>query len=484
MATEYDSTTTASEASTLFDLALSIGQTLDLEECCDRFLSALVMGKGLSHAAVWLKVSHVADVCIPYEHGPIALVHALPGSPEIEGTMPGRNPIMSRLDEEGAFSILADEEGFTEVATEKDVEVGAVTVFPLGVRGFLKLVSPRAEALFAETELDPIREIIGKFTLALEGCLAHQRLKREIVERKVIEEQIRKVNERLGTLVDERTREIQQAQAQLLQSDKMASIGQLAAGVAHEINNPIGFISSNLNSLSRYAKDIEDVISLYESLRKSCAAHSDQSERLEEIDRVREDRDIEYVMSDLQSLIAESIEGTGRVRQIVADLKDFSHVDNPDVTEEDLNELIEKTINVAWNELKYKSEVQKEYGDIPPIPCYGGRLAQVFLNLIVNAAQAIDDQGTITVRSERNGDNVRIQVSDTGCGIPPENLSRIFEPFFTTKAVGAGTGLGLHLTYSIVQAHGGEVGVESTVGEGTTFTIDLPIAGPPAAEES
>ncbi len=285
--------------------------------------------------------------------------------------------------------------------------------------------------------------------------------------------------------------ELKQTQRQLLQADKMASIGQLAAGVAHEINNPIGFVSSNLNSLGQYVEDLKCVLAAYDNLLRECQEPRRDREgacglatKAEEVQRVREDKDIDYIVSDLANLIEESVEGTQRVRQIVADLRDFSHVDNADVVEEEINELLNKTINVAWNELKYKTEVVREYGEIPPIPCYGGKLGQVFLNLLVNAAQAIEERGTITVRTGRDRDRIWIEVADTGRGIPRENLDRIFDPFFTTKDVGKGTGLGLHLAYNIIHAHGGFIECKSTVGEGTTFRIELPVSGPPEAQEN
>jgi signal transduction histidine kinase len=273
--------------------------------------------------------------------------------------------------------------------------------------------------------------------------------------------------------------DLEQTHAQLLQSDKMASIGQLAAGVAHEINNPIGFIFSNLNSLDRYVKDLQKVLGACRELVDECIAGGiPMAAKALEIQRLCEEVDADYMISDLNALVTESLEGVNRVRQIVSDLRDFSHVDSPDINEEDINRLLDKTLNVASNEVKYKAQVVREYGKIPSIPCYGGKLGQVFLNLLINAAQAIPDHGTITVRTGENSGYVWIEIEDTGCGIPPENLNRVFDPFFTTKEVGKGTGMGLHLVYRIVEAHGGTVSVRSTVGQGTTFRVELPLAGP------
>ena len=310
----------------------------------------------------------------------------------------------------------------------------------------------------------------------------------------------RKANHKMHELertVEARTRELrlqksdleetlstlQRTQSQLLQADKLASIGQLAAGVAHEINNPMGYISSNLNSLGRYIEDIKSVLVAFDGLLVEGEKSGELAAACTEVRRICQERDLDYLLSDIGSLIEESVEGAGRVRQIVADLRDFSHVNNPEATEEDVNDLLDKTINVAWNELKYKTEVVRDYGDIPAIRCYGGKLAQVFLNLLVNAAQAIKERGTITVRTRREDENIRIEVADTGCGMPQENLRRIFDPFFTTKEVGSGTGLGLHLAYTTIQAHGGRIDVESAPGEGTTFRIELPVAGPPSTKE-
>ena len=273
---------------------------------------------------------------------------------------------------------------------------------------------------------------------------------------------------------------MEQADAQLLQSAKMVSIGQLAAGVAHEINNPIGFISSNLHSLGEYINDLKRVLAAYDGLLSACGkGHSDLQGIAAEVSKVRDGCDLDFIVSDLDNLLSESAEGTLRVRKIVADLRDFSHVDSGDVSDADINELLDKTINVAWNELKYKTEVVREYGQIPAIPCYGGKLGQVLLNLLVNAAQAIEERGTITLRSGEDTGHVWVEVEDTGSGMPPEVADRVFDPFFTTKEVGKGTGLGLNLAYNIIESHGGRISIKSRVGEGTTFRIELPIAGPP-----
>jgi len=261
-------------------------------------------------------------------------------------------------------------------------------------------------------------------------------------------------------------------QTQLLQSEKMAAIGQLAAGVAHEINNPVGYINSNIGSLKQYVDDLFKVLAAYEELP---GAGADGNGAAEKVQRIREAVELDFLRQDIPDLLRECEEGVSRVKQIVQDLKDFSRVDEAEWQWTDLHRGLDSTLNVAWNELKYKAEVVKDYGTLPQVECVPSQLNQVFLNLLVNAAHAIESRGTITLRSGVEQDEVFVEVSDTGKGIAPEHKNRIFEPFFTTKPVGKGTGLGLSLAYGIVQKHGGRIEVESEVGKGTTFRVWVPV---------
>ncbi|QPF75931.1 PAS domain-containing protein [Roseateles sp. DAIF2] len=287
-----------------------------------------------------------------------------------------------------------------------------------------------------------------------------QRVQREL---ELNYERIKQTNERL-----------EEAQNQLLQSEKMASIGQLAAGVAHEINNPIGFVNSNLGSLRRYVEALLNLLQAY-ARREPAAADA-------ELAALKRAADLDYIAEDLPQLLKESEDGLGRVKKIVQDLKDFSRVDHADWQEADLNAGLESTLNVVMNEVKYKAEVRREYGNLPPVRCLAGQLNQVFMNLIVNAAHAIEGRGVITLSSgtgQRDGqDWVWVEVADSGCGMTPELQRRIFEPFFTTKPVGQGTGLGLSLSFSIVQKHGGQIELTSEPGVGTRFKVWVPAAGP------
>ena len=272
---------------------------------------------------------------------------------------------------------------------------------------------------------------------------------------------------------------LEEAQNQLLQSEKMASIGQLAAGVAHEINNPIGFVNSNLGTLRRY---VEQLLALTQAYTQRQREPVDA-----ELAALKQATDLEFIAEDLPALLAESEDGLSRVRKIVQDLKDFSRVDHADWQDADLNAGLESTLNVVMNEVKYRADVRRQYGTLPPVRCLAGQLNQVFMNLIVNAAHAIPAarSGLITlatgVQAQDGRDWAWIEVADDGCGMPPEVQRRIFEPFYTTKPVGQGTGLGLSMSFSIVQKHGGRIEVQSAPGEGTRFRIWVPVAGGAAA---
>ena len=199
------------------------------------------------------------------------------------------------------------------------------------------------------------------------------------------------------------------------------------------------------------------------------------------VDAIGREADLAFLKEDVPDLVKESLEGLKRVREIVQALKDFSHVGETDWQPADLHAGLDSTLNIVANEIKYKATVEKRYGSLPEVTCLPSQLNQVFMNLLVNAAHAIEESGIITISTGVDGDWVWVAISDTGCGIPPQNLNRIFEPFFTTKPVGSGTGLGLSLSYSTVSKHGGRIDVDSRIGVGTTFTVRLPIEPPASA---
>lgn len=291
-------------------------------------------------------------------------------------------------------------------------------------------------------------------------------MKQEIEERRRGQVELEREKEAQRRLIDQ----LADAHVKLLQSEKLASIGQLAAGVAHEINNPIGFVDSNLGTLKKWVRSLLDVMALQDSLLTGL----DPGSRAR-LDKARKDADLEYLIEDISVLIDESIEGTSRVRRIVQDLRDFSRAGSEDWCVVDLHAGLEATLNVVRNEMKYKAEVVKDYGDLPSIECMPSQINQVLMNLLVNATQAISERGTIMIRTRRDGDGVSIAIADTGIGMSAEVQAKIFDPFYTTKPVGQGTGLGLSVSYGIVEKHGGRIAVESKPGEGACFTVWLPL---------
>jgi PAS domain S-box-containing protein len=272
--------------------------------------------------------------------------------------------------------------------------------------------------------------------------------------------------------------ELKSAQSKVLQQEKMASIGQLAAGVAHEINNPIGFIMSNFSTLQKYLDRLSAFIKAQsEAIHENINDTEKQGtgERGNRIKELKKSLKIDYILEDLDNLIHESLDGAERVKKIVQNLKSFARLDEAGQQMADINEGLESTINIVWNELKYKATVTKDYADIPMTKCNPGQLNQVFMNILINAAHAIEKQGEITVKTWSDNGYIYVSISDTGCGIPQDKINRIFEPFFTTKDVGKGTGLGLSISYDIIKKHSGEINVESEVDRGTTFTIKIPV---------
>jgi two-component system NtrC family sensor kinase len=264
-------------------------------------------------------------------------------------------------------------------------------------------------------------------------------------------------------------------QSQILQQEKMASIGQLAAGVAHEINNPIGFITSNLNSLGKYVSRLTDFIHTQNNVILSLA----DPPLMAEIREKEKSLKLDYILDDIPKTIEESLDGADRVHKIVQSLKSFSRTDDGKRVMADINACVECAVNIVWNEIKYKATLKKDLGSIPPTACSPNQLNQVFMNFLINAVHAIEHEGTISVRTWQEEGYVWASVSDTGCGIPPDNITRIFEPFFTTKEVGKGTGLGLSIAYDVIKRHNGDIWVESEPGMGTTFTFRIPVLEAP-----
>jgi signal transduction histidine kinase len=267
---------------------------------------------------------------------------------------------------------------------------------------------------------------------------------------------------------------LEDAQNQVIQSEKLASIGQMAAGVAHEINNPLAFALSNLGSLSSHLSRLFELLDAYVAADEAMQA---KAAELSLARKLRHETDIAFLKQDSAEIVSESREGLLRVKRIVQDLRDFSRGAGEELRQRvDLHSALDSTLNIVRNELKYKADIVRHYGTMPEVECVPSRLNQVFLNLLVNAGQSIDGNGTITIATGVDEHEAWVSIADTGCGIPAENMNRIFDPFFTTKPVGQGTGLGLSVSHSIVRKHGGRIDVQSEVGRGSRFTVRLPLA--------
>jgi PAS domain S-box-containing protein len=296
---------------------------------------------------------------------------------------------------------------------------------------------------------------------------------------------------RVSVVIFQDLSELKQLQRQVVQTEKMASIGQLAAGVAHEINNPMGFVHANLFQMEEYVGDlrrlVDGAVALAEAARRDGAptvraaaeAWTDLAGKL----------DFGFLLDDLGKAIRESLEGSERVRHIIQDLRSFAHRDDGEWVSADLNRCLDSTAHIVWTMMKHSVVLRKEYAALPPVRCRPLLLEQVFMNLLVNAYQAIEQRvstgggtGEIVLRTEATDEQVLVSVADDGVGIAPENVDRIFDPFFTTKEVGVGTGLGLSTSYEIVRRHGGTIRARPRAGGGTVFEVVLPVAGPPAAD--
>ncbi|HKB61227.1 MAG TPA: ATP-binding protein [Gallionellaceae bacterium] len=281
---------------------------------------------------------------------------------------------------------------------------------------------------------------------------------------------------------------LQSSQLALVQSEKMASLGQMVAGIAHEINTPLGYVRNNVAVGQELFAQVKTLNERYEALVDSLLnEHATEDEVAGHIARVNELRsaaNANEMLDAMHGLMEDSIYGIGQISDLVLNLKDFSRMDAAALEAMSVNRCIESALRIGRNVLKDKVEVVAELSDVPEIECAPSQLNQVFLNLFTNAAQAMDGNGTLHIRTWHEDGNINVSVQDSGKGISPENLARIFDPFFTTKPVGQGTGLGLAITHQIIQRHGGEIKAESTVGAGTRFHIRLPAAGSEARGNS
>ena len=293
----------------------------------------------------------------------------------------------------------------------------------------------------------------------------HASLEEKIKERTA---EIQDKNQKLNKAMEE----LKGTQAMLVHAEKMRSLGELVAGITHEINNPVNFIYGNLTHLSNYSQDLMDIIDKYQEYTDMLP-----EEQKQEMKKMLEDKEYDYLKEDLPDLIKSCREGTVRTKNIVMDLKNFSRTEKMVINEIEINKEINTTLNILYNKYKNRITIHKEFEDVAPIDCYGGQINQVLMNIIDNAIFAIKDTGDIYIRTKDIGNNLVIEIEDTGTGIAKENIEKVFEPFFTTKGVGEGTGLGMSISYKIIESHGGKIDIDSELGKGTKFTITLPRDG-------
>lgn len=382
----------------------------------------------------------------------------------------------------GDFVILKDS---TEEVRAFRIFMAEMGLFSLviggGLFGFAYRMLGRVDRQLAE----------NRQTLAAEfdkQARTNRQLASEIAERTSAEERLLELNEHLEQRVRERTselnslntalesayKELQAQQATIVQQGKLAGIGQLAASVAHDINNPIGFVTGNLEVLGNYWTKMVSFLKVQGEAFASCAPEALRVDMEETRRKLKIDRMVE----EFEAVVAESLEGTDRVKRIVLNLKGFSRLDEPEARYIDIHDCLESTLGIVWNEVRYKADIRKNYGAVPKLYCHPQQLNQVFMNLLINASQAIEQWGEITIATWADDGSLFIAIGDTGRGIAAEHRENIFEPFFTTKEAGLGTGLGLHIVHDIVQRHHGDITVRDNRPSGTIFTIRLPLHGP------
>jgi len=357
------------------------------------------------------------------------------------------------------------------LATARALDVRAFVAVPLRVKdriaGVLTVAASRPKR-FADGDVDLMSAVANHVALAVDRAESFQmieELTRGLEDKvRVRTEQLRAANEELQAAY----RDLQATQVQLIQREKMASVGQLVAGVAHELNNPIGFVYSNVGTLDDFVKRLRAILDVYRAVPLGDTAQARVDEQYKQLK-------VDYALKYIDSMIEGIREGAERARKIVRDLRVFARTDADVWQAVDLHAELESSLTLVNHLLKERITVHRRFGALPSVECVRSQIDQVFLNLLANAAQAITGAGAITIETRVEGDCAVVAVSDTGPGIPPDVIGRIFDPFFTTKPVGEGTGLGLSISYEILKKHGGDIRAESAAGGGATFTVRLPL---------
>lgn len=428
-----------------------------------------------------------------YEAKLTGVIHqAIRVSPEIYRKETDRNNIskikLSEM-EHAAFSLIRRGQGPAAMAivfgkqyeTQKDAYINAIQ----------RLNDLLKEQMQATLEVEHSKEYLGQISFITVLCLLllswliilriARRTQEELVEsNRQLSLRTHQLNELTLTLekkIRERTENLITLQAQLLQAEKFSAIGQLAAGIAHEINNPVGFINSNLQTLQKYVVRYTQLLGILETLEEAFKNNDQQrfSEGMASFEKIRRETNFVFIDRDIDNLLKESGMGIEKIKKIVMDLRTFASPDRGVMGGVNIEALMESMLNIVHNEIKYKAELKKDYSAPPSIVCDPQKIGQVFVNLLINAAQAIEGKGTITIKTYTKDEYVCVDVTDTGCGIAADHITKIFDPFFTTKPPGTGVGLGLSVSYDIVRKHGGTITFNSKSGKGTTFTVMLPM---------
>ncbi len=417
---------------------------LSLSEIADRILVALTDTMGVARAMVMLVDDRgrlLRPIASRGDWDPEALATEIPSDHPIWKQLWMRREDLSRVDFDDEHDI-ENREACRDVFDTLEVELLVPILYGVDLLGVIAVGRKLSGDRLAPDDRLLLRTLANQSSVAIENAKAF--------------DEIAQLNETLEARVEDRTKELRDTQAQLVQAEKMKSLGQLVAGIAHELNNPIGFVHANLQLLDEYIDKL--------------------------IEGQPTESDTQRIQDAIGKLLQRSREGTERVKKIVQDLRTFSRMDHAEIQVVDLHEEIDRTLALMEPRFKNCIAVHRDYGDLPRVRCNPGQLNQVFLNLLMNACDAIEKDGSIEIRTRPTEDGVRLEFQDDGPGIPAEIRSRIFDPFFTTKPVGVGTGLGLSLSHGIIERHGGRISVASDPGRGTTFVIELPLSALPAEE--
>lgn len=514
------------DLSLLYELALNAGRSLNLKENCDCFLKILMARKNLKYVSLWLYRSLLEHKT---EDGPresaddYLLAYGSPKFWTGKTQLPLDHPSVQQGSSESSLTVVDsanDPNLFAQLITEKKITKGVFILYRLGNLGVLKLYASAMHPSLDHAEMVKFLGVIDRFHNSLIGCLTHQNLHCENEQRQkteralkhaetLLEEQLLKLKEAHDTLTLKNKRiastlkNLKKTQAQLVQTEKMSSLGLMVAGIAHELNNPTAFVHSNIPFVQQYLENLIDVVRLYQAVYP--ATHP-------KIDSVLSGMDLDYVIEDAPKLINSMQVGTNRIQSIVLSLRNFSRLDEGEIKEVNIHEGLENTLLLLNHRLTAspdhpRIELVKQYGNLPAVHCYPSQLNQVFMNLLSNAIEALEEccannlpkphlQGpsqdehkgieatitpktepTITVKTyQPTAAQIQIDICDNGPGIPKPIQQKLYDPFFTTKPVGKGTGLGLAISYQIVtETHQGQLFCQSESEIGTTFSVIIPI---------